>query len=205
MNDIIEKVVANTGVVPKESVLDGGYFSGKGVDKAEKNGFEVLVNIPNFSSTKNGKILPEFDKPKFVYDEFTDTYTCPLGEILRRDGKKNSKDSETITHKYRCVKCKSCPFRQLCTSDSKGRSINRTEYEAAVERQKKKQENEENRAKLRARKSIVERVFSYLKEVFGLRRWSVRGMKMVKTQWSLACTAYNLVVLQKLTLQDELS
>ena len=44
---------------------------------------------------------------------------------------------------------------------------------------------------------IVEPVFGILKQGEGFRRWTVRGLENVRTQWALVCTAYNLKKLAK--------
>ena len=49
------------------------------------------------------------------------------------------------------------------------------------------------RAALKQRGSTIEPVFGWAKEVMGFRRWTVRGLEKVKTQWLLLCTAMNLI------------
>jgi hypothetical protein len=39
---------------------------------------------------------------------------------------------------------------------------------------------------------IVERAFAEIKETLGFRKWSVRGLRNVKDQWLMICTAFNL-------------
>ena len=53
------------------------------------------------------------------------------------------------------------------------------------------------RALLKQRGATVEPVFGWGKEVLGFRRWTVRGLEKVKTQWLLLCTAMNLLRLYK--------
>jgi transposase len=45
------------------------------------------------------------------------------------------------------------------------------------------------------RKAIVEPVFGQIKEAQGLRRFLLRGLDMVRCEWSLACTGHNLLKL----------
>ncbi len=47
-------------------------------------------------------------------------------------------------------------------------------------------------ALLRRRKAIIEPVFATIKQAMGFRRWTVRGLENVRTQWSLLCTVFNL-------------
>ena len=46
--------------------------------------------------------------------------------------------------------------------------------------------------KLHKRRQIIERVFGHIKQHEGFRRWTVRGLEGVNTQWALICCAMNL-------------
>jgi transposase len=51
------------------------------------------------------------------------------------------------------------------------------------------------RSRYRLRKMTVEPVFGQMKECRGLRQFLLRGLRKVRTEWSLACTAHNLLKL----------
>jgi hypothetical protein len=53
------------------------------------------------------------------------------------------------------------------------------------------------RAALRRRGPTVEPVFGWCKQALGFRRWTVRGLEKVRTQWLLMCTTMNLLRLYK--------
>ena len=53
------------------------------------------------------------------------------------------------------------------------------------------------RSRYRLRKQTVEPVFGRIKEALGLRRFLQRGLRNVAAEWSLACTAHNLLKLAK--------
>ena len=38
----------------------------------------------------------------------------------------------------------------------------------------------------------MEPIFGVIKQARGFRRWTVRGLANVRTQWALICTAFNL-------------
>ena len=50
----------------------------------------------------------------------------------------------------------------------------------------------EGQRRYRQRKTLVEPVFGVLKEQRGMRRFRLRGMEKVTTEWLLAAVAYNL-------------
>jgi IS5 family transposase len=52
-----------------------------------------------------------------------------------------------------------------------------------------------HRSRYRLRKQIVEPVNGQIKEARGFRRFSMRGLRKVRGEWSLVCTAHNLLKL----------
>ncbi len=58
-------------------------------------------------------------------------------------------------------------------------------------------ETPEARAAYRLRKQLVEPVFGIVKEQQGARRFLVRGVEAVRSEWSLLAVAFNLRTLQK--------
>ena len=83
-------------------------------------------------------------------------------------------------------------MREWCRRSRKGRRIDRHPQHAALERQQEKRRDPTMQALYRRRKVIIEPVFAIIKQIMGFRRWTVRGLENVRTQWALLCTAYNL-------------
>ena len=134
----------------------------------------------------------EFHSSKFVYDAGRDCCVCPLGETLKFERvKRNSKRSSPV-RVYRCKVFRSCPQRQACSRDSRGRSIEIGPHHQALVRQREKLSQHDNRELLRKRMLISERPFAHIKHAMGFRRWTVWGLEAVQTQWALICTTYNL-------------
>ncbi len=52
--------------------------------------------------------------------------------------------------------------------------------------------SEHGRQRYRRRKAIVEPVLSWIKEVLGFRRFSLRGEVKARGEWTLVCLAVNL-------------
>ncbi len=52
-----------------------------------------------------------------------------------------------------------------------------------------------HRSRYRLHKQVVEPVFGHIKECRGLRRFLLRGLNQVQAEWSLLCTAHNLLTL----------
>ena len=65
----------------------------------------------------------------------------------------------------------------------------------AQARMREKLKTEEGRAIYKQRKMIVEPVFGQVKEVRGFRRFSFRGLRKNKAEWTLICLTHNLLKL----------
>ena len=65
-------------------------------------------------------------------------------------------------------------------------------YSEAIAQHRAKMRDPAQRELLKQRSRIVEPVFAQIKENGGFRRWTLRGLKNVQTQWSMLCATWNL-------------
>jgi len=191
---MLEEVKANLGEVGEETVADGGYSSAGQLGEAQARGYEVLV-APGAET--GGPHRGAYDSCKFEYDPQRDEVICPCGERLKFEGWENKGPHRPAVRRYRCRGYQECPVRALCSRGRNGRRIEWSAQHEAVLRQRSKRRDPTKQALLRQRQAIVEPVFGILKQVEGFRRWTVRGLENVRTQWALVCTAYNLKKLWK--------
>jgi hypothetical protein len=63
---------------------------------------------------------------------------------------------------------------------------------SAKERMKHRLETKQGRELYALRKQTIEPIFGIIKETLGFRRLSLRGLKNVRTEWTLVTLAYNL-------------
>jgi len=189
---ILDAVEENIGKTADENVSDGGYFSGEELQSAEKKGREVLINLTEAAYDNVIDRSSEFHQSKFVYDESSDTYECTRGGILNFQRIKTNRRKNYAVRVYHCKSSKTCPVRDQCSRNKRGRTIEISPFTREIERQREKQKNEAKREILAKRKSIVELVFGVIKHNWGFRRWTVRKIDNVRAQWSLICTVYNL-------------
>ena len=186
---MIKKVEETVGSAAAETVADGGYNDGEQLAKAEEGGYGVVVG----AGANEKKPVGPYDKRSFRYDAERDVCVCPLGQDLRYERTREARRNMPELRIYRCRK-RDCPARGECSSDRRGRGIEVGPYDAAVARQRAKREGA-GRELLKKRGEIVERVFGWIKEGMGFRRWSVHGIRGVRVQWSLLCATVNLVKL----------
>ena len=185
---MLENVKEELGSSADETLADAGYATGKSLSEAQEGEHSVIVNL-----TK--ALNPDSDEPyragHFEYDKEQNCCICPRGEILDYVCTRKNNSRGYILKKFRC-KNKTCPVRKWCSPNKHGRVIEINQYYDAVQKQKKKLKEPENQKMLRKRRHIVEPVFGIIKANHGFRRFTLRGIELAKTQWSLICTAYNL-------------
>ena len=148
--------------------------------------------------------LPRNDKDKlakscFVYDAEANCYYCPMGRVLGYEQAKREKGRET-RHVYRCRNCEGCPLATMCRDQNsqRGRSVSRDEHEPLRERMHAKMQTEAARTIYNRRMHIGETPFAIIKNILEVRRFLLRGLEKVRTEWRWVCTAYNLKKLMTL-------
>lgn len=193
LNNMLETAESNTGVKSQKTLADMGYYSADEVAKAEKNMNNVIIALPE--NERTGK----YSKSNFKYDAARNEYMCPEGKRLEYSGEKTirSINAWRVKKRYRCSNYKDCPAASECSKDKKGREIETVNEEQIINRIKERAKKENWKTQLKERSAIVEPVFGYIKTVFGIRRFSLRGLEKVKAEWSLICSGFNLEKIYK--------
>jgi transposase len=138
-----------------------------------------------------------FDKQAFVYDEPSDSFYCPAGKRLTREGVEQRQRGGTAVEQtnYRGQDCAGCPLGARCRKNPDarvGRKVTRDGYEAVRRRHGERMRQDEAKARYRRRQHYGETPFAVLKAVLDLRRFLLRGIEGVKQEWLWACTAFNI-------------
>jgi hypothetical protein len=134
----------------------------------------------------------QYNFGRFVYDDKSDTYTCPEGQTLTTNGAWYVKSNYGYHVKhYKTSSCSTCPAMTLCTKNKKGRLIERSEYQPFVELNK--QNIEKNPATYKRRQAIVEHTYGIIKRQWGYYFVSTKkGMRHASADVGLMFTALNL-------------
>ena len=147
--------------------------------------------LPEHGSEKDDGTA--YHRERFTYDEKRDCYVCPQGNDLPYSRTIHEKRGHTVNQRvYRCRCYKTCPHRTQCSRAEFGRTIVRHENHVAQQRRKEHLKDPEKRKALARRKAIVESLFGWIKENFGLRRFTAKGLEHAKAQWSMLCLVINL-------------
>ena len=171
------------------TTADTGYAAAEDLAQAQARGHDVLAFPADCGSKKN----TPYHHLNFIYDQTKDVFVCPQGKELSKECEKERRGGLKV---YRCH-CKECPVRGQCTNSSKGRTIEVGPHYQQIVELREKLKKPENYATLRRRGVIVEPVFARIKQHLGFRRWTVKGMAAVRSQWSFLCLMVNLMVLRK--------
>lgn len=191
---MLEAAEANLGQRAEISLADAGYHSAENVALCQEQGRDILMPEPTARSLSN-----PYHKDAFNYDAEADTYICPMGQILRYTGSKRDRKGQPV-RRYRAPAkaCRACPAFGLCTKDRRqGRALHIGINDAALRRHRALMSTEAAKWVYSRRKEIIEPVFGILKELQWARRFLLRGLDNVLSEWSLLATAFNLRTLAK--------
>jgi transposase len=173
------------------ALYDKGYHTGGEIKAAVTAGIDIMVAIPGVSS-----FAPDasYNMERFIYDELSDTYQCPQGQILITTGvqyQKNSRTNSYAVKHYKTTACKSCPVKHLCTKSSRVRLIERSEFTPYIEQNK---QNITDRPEIyKRRQSIVEHPYGTIKRQWGFYYIiTKRGLKRASADVGFMFIAYNL-------------
>jgi len=131
----------------------------------------------------------------FLYDQQNDHYTCPAGETLQTNGRWYNKKllkgrkSYQVKH-YKTKACDGCRLRPQCTSNKRGRFIERTEYHEFVVRNNERVNKDPEY--YRQRQQIIEHQFGTIKRHWHFDYTLTKGKEKVLGETYLIFSCYNL-------------
>jgi transposase len=187
------------------ALADTGYHNGKELSICEQANIKTFVCPDDLAQAKNNpetKTINPFHKDKFIYDELSDTYTCPNDQKLKTNGtwyisKVNAKsrlERQTKQYTLPISICRVCPFSQQCQGSAvkhgRGRTIHRTPFDDAVLANRKRVFA--NPDTYKQRKEIIEHPFGTIKRSWGFNYTLFRTKKKVAAEFALIYCAYNL-------------
>lgn len=173
------------GVEKMNCLTDKGYTTGVHIDTCTKNNITTYSSPKAHSSQDNGL----YNMNEFVYDTEHDTYTCPANQVLHTNGN-ICKTRKHRVKRYYTKECNGCEIREKCTKNKKGRFIERSIYQEALEENEKRVN--QNPEYYRQRQQITEHQFGTLKRQWGFTYTLMKGKENVLTEVNLMMMCYNL-------------
>ncbi len=174
-----------------ECSADAGYSSGENLKALQERETDAYIPDREYQAQQRGKIVDDFHKDSFVYDEKLDCYICVEGEKLLFSHRQQRKGKQSLRI-YRGRNCHRCQFFGICTNSKTSRSISRHPYEKELHQMRQKLDSEIGRAIYGQRKYIVEPPFGHIKSIMGFISFSLRGDPKVKAEFKLVSIAHNL-------------
>ena len=173
------------GLETMNCLTDKGYTTGVHIDTCTKNGITTYSSPKAHSSMNNGL----YDMQIFEYNKKNDYYKCPSGAIMQGNDVIYKKRNHRV-RRYTTKNCKGCNLREECTANKKGRIIERSIYQEAIEANKKRVDENPNYYKLR--QQITEHQFGTLKRQWDFTYTLMRGKENVMSEVNIMMMVYNL-------------
>ena len=191
---MLQAAQENTGQQAGTTLADAGYHSGANLRSCEEQGQAVLMPEAQAKALAN-----PYHKEAFRYEADSDTYRCPRGETLAFAREKQD-HNRRVVRQYRAAAgvCHACPAFGACTRDKRGRSLEIGPDDLLLREHRQRMAEPANQLAYARRKELIEPAFGILKEQQGARRFLLRGLENVRSEWLLLATAFNLRTLVRL-------
>lgn len=198
------------GRLPRQIVADAAYGSEENYAYLEQQQVENFLKYNTFYQDTHAYRDPErvrahqFRAENFRYNQETDTFFCPADKPLHYETTTHfTTDNGFPTERriYACQDCAGCPFKSRCTQAEKRKikiSFRLLEYRRKARENLTSEQGKQLRA---ARSTEVESVFGHIKRNLGFRRFHLRGLEKVKTEWGLVSIAHNLLKYRNMAAQ----
>lgn len=198
----LEAMRTHFGRLPRNIVTDAGYGSEENYAYLEQHGLGNFVKYNTFYQDTHHFRQPEiirshqFRAENFDYDKERDEFICPADKRLHfayASRYTTNNGYETDRRNYECDQCGDCPLKPQCTKAKGNRKIRISFRLLEYRRQARHNLTTEEGQRLRsARSTEVETVFGIVKHNMGFRRFHLRGLDKVKTEWGLVSIAHNM-------------
>jgi transposase len=187
---MLDQSERTTGVKATEVLLDAGYFDDGVIEETLARDISMLCPEGQLPGTlKAGKY---FTKSQFVYDEQTKTYRCPAGQIMIKLKSNAGLGKTKACELYGGANCGTCHLRTDCTSSERGRTINRHPEDERRDALRSVMQQPQVKKIFHKRQTMIEPVFSHLRNQQGLNRFRRSGLKAVTREFALHAMAHNL-------------
>jgi len=201
LKDHIEQFKAIYGCYPHELIADAGYGSEENYEFLKGENITPYVKFNMFHKEQKAYFKNDpYRKENMPYDPEKDEYTCPAGRKLtyRYTNKRKTEAGYVSSIRYyECESCADCPHHEACTKSKNGnRGIGINRRLEALKAEARANLMSEAGVAMRKRRCIEpEAVFGRIKWCWGFKRFLLRGLEKVRTEWGILCMAHNLMKL----------
>lgn len=193
----MQRVKEEAGQAPQQVLADGSYSNRSNIVEMEQGHIDLIGPVPDGRAQKETLyqirgVTEEFRPEAFVFDATKNGYTCPVGKTLLYKRKNLLPGQTKYFYEAKKEDCQGCGHRPQCCGKSRnGRSLVRAEDSEEVKKFRAKMETEEAKAIYKKRGAVAEFPHLWIKEKFGMRRFSVRGLSKVKLEGLWLALTFN--------------
>ena len=189
---MIEAAEQSGGPAAGLTLADAGYFSAANLAACAARATPVAIPEARCPTAH------PFHHSRFAYDPGADCYRCPEGRWLRFQRLKHRRRRASVrVYAAHAADCRACPAFGRCTTSTRGRRIEVSLHADALTAHRRWMQTAEARDAFRRRKQLIEPVFGIIKEQQAGRRFLLRGLEAVRSEWTLLAVAFNLRTLAK--------
>ena len=188
---MVEQIENNTNEKPEIVLADSGYASYDSYEKIAEQNIVAYMPDQEYENRKDNQ-KDKFDRSNFNYDPENDCYTCPEGKTLNHTNDYIVEERKQKSKVYTCKECTGCPMRLQCTK-SKYRTIHREYREPLRQQARDRLDSPEGKKIYQQRMCTIEPTWANIKFNRKLQMFSLRGKNKVTGEFSLMCTAHNVL------------
>lgn len=187
-----------TGRLPQRLVADAGYGSLENYTYLEALGVEAYVKYNSFDKERTRAYRKNvFDSERFPYDPQQDQFTCPTGQTLSFVGTTTRTSERGYVSEqriYEAQDCTGCSLREHCHRSQYNRRIAINFDLLRLKTAARERLNSPQGIALRRRRMTEpETVFAQTKHNRGFKRFLLRGIDKVNTEYGIVSMAHNLM------------
>jgi transposase len=193
----IELVEENCGSLKEGTKIcaDNGYYCGNNIHYLNQKKLDPYIpeqEERTKTATENVEDI-KLDISNFEYNEENDEFICPENQRLKFLYEGYEKERRRKYRIYKGTECQNCKFSKNCTKRKDGiRHLKIAEFSKERKQLADNMKTEEAKKIFGQRKQVVEPVIGNYKENLGFREFLTRGLKSVRNEFNLVCTAVNL-------------
>lgn len=188
--------------LPKNISADAGYGSEENYAYLEEHRLGNYVKYNTFHREQHKYRKPELIRQAlFRYENFSyaadqDEFICPANQRLTYQATRRQKTENgywTEIRVYEAPNCSSCPLKPECTRAKGNRRIYVSFRLRRFREQARNNLLSEQGKLLRIQRNVdIESVFGQIKHNMHFRRFHLKGLEKVKSEWGLVCIAHNM-------------
>ena len=188
------------GRLPKNVIADSAYGSEENYAYLAQEQVGNYLKYNTFGQEQRPRYHPNpFAADQMTYDAEKDELICPTGKRMIYQSSFQRKTDNGYLAERRCYAaqdCSGCPCKAQCTKALGNRRVEISFQLQAWRQQARENLTSEKGKKLRSLRGVeVESVFGRLKQDWGFRRFLLRGLEKVKTEFGLLVIAQNMAKL----------